>query len=81
MKMKTKYQIKRSTRNAGEYIGDQVATLGAAKAIIRADRPGRTLRWQQEGDDICAYASAEDMADEDKAIARLRPVTQEELSK
>ncbi len=72
--MKNKYQIKRSTSNAGEYVGGQIESLGKAKAIIRADRPGRRLRWRQEGDDICAYASVEDMADEDKAIARLRPV-------
>lgn len=68
----TKYRILRSTRNAGEYVGDQTASLSAAKAIIRADRPGRKLRWRSEGNDICAYANTEDMADDDKAVARLR---------
>ncbi len=72
--MKNKYRILRATRNTGQYIGDQIASLSKAKAIIRADRPGRKLRWQQEGDDICAYASVEDMTDEDKAVARLRPL-------
>jgi len=77
--MKTnEYRILRSTRNAGQYEGSQTASLAKAKAIISTARPGRKLRWRQEGDDICAYASAEDMTDEDKAIARLRLVTSNE---
>ncbi len=69
-----RYKILTSTRNAGQYTEIGIASMTAAKAIIRASRQGRKLRWQREGDDICAYASTEDMADEDKAIARLRPV-------
>lgn len=73
-KKNMKYRITKSTRNAGEYVGNQIASLSAAKAIIRAS--GGIVRWRHEGDDICAYASAQDMSDEDKAIARLRPVTE-----
>lgn len=70
-----KYRILNTTRNAGQYVGDQVASLSAAKAIVRASRPERgRIRWRQEGDDICAYAGVEDMENEDKAMARLRPV-------
>lgn len=73
--MKNKYRILRATRNAGEYVGDQTAALSEAKAIIRAERRNpATIVWRREGDDICAYAAKEDMHDEDKAVARLRPV-------
>ena len=42
--------------------------------MIRAEHPGRRIRWREEGSDVCAYLSAEDMEDADKAVARLRPV-------
>ena len=68
-------QILNSTKNAGQYVAGQIAaSVSAAKAIIRAERAGRKTYWQQEGDDVAAYASREDMSDEDKAVARVRPV-------
>ena len=73
--MKT-YRILCATRNSGMYAGDQVAPLEKSKRIVRGNKPGRRLRWREEGVDICAYASARDMDDEDKAVARLRPVTE-----
>lgn len=73
--MKTTYRILRSTKNSGQYAGDQTASLAKAKALVRAERGGETTYWQQEDGDVCAYASREDMSDEDKAIARLRPVS------
>ena len=70
-----KVQILNSTKNAGQYVAGQIAaSMSAAKAIIRAERAGRKTYWQQEGDDVAASASREDMGDEDKAIARVRPV-------
>jgi hypothetical protein len=70
-----KIQILNSTNNAGQYVaGQTAASLGAAKAIVRAERAGRKTYWQQEGDDVAAYADREDMSDEDKAVARLRPL-------
>ena len=70
-----KVQILKSTKDAGRYIaGQTAASLSAAKAIIRAERAGRKTYWQQEGGDVGAYAAREDMSDEDKAVARLRPV-------
>lgn len=68
------YRILKSTRNAGQYVGDRVASLSGAKTMIRAEHPGRRIRWREEGSDVCAYLSAEDMEDADKAVARLRPV-------
>ena len=68
-----KYQILRATRNSGVYEGGTVLPLRTAQNGIRADRPGRRLLWREEGGDICAYLCREDMDDEDKAIARLRP--------
>ena len=69
-----KYRILWSTRNSGMYVGDQIAPLETSKGIVRGKYPGRRLRWQQEGGDICSYLSAEDMSSEDKAVARLRPI-------
>lgn len=67
------YRILKSTRNAGQYVGDRVASLSAAKTMIRAEHPGRRIRWREEGSDVCAYLSLAAMADEDNAVARLRP--------
>lgn len=70
-----KIQILNSTKNAGQYVAGKIAaSVNAAKAIIRAERAGRKTYWQQEGDEVAAYASREDMSDEDKAVARLRRV-------
>lgn len=71
--MKTQVKILRSTRNAGQYVPGEIASVRSAKAIIRNERIGRKTIWKNEGDDIAAYASREDMSDEDKAVARLRP--------
>jgi hypothetical protein len=69
-----KFQILNSTKNSGQYVAGKIApSLSAAKAIIRAERAGRKTFWRQEGDDIAAYASPEDMSDEGKAVARVRP--------
>ena len=35
------YRILKSTRNAGQYVGDRVASLSGAKTMIRAEHPGR----------------------------------------
>ena len=69
-----KYRLKLSTRNAGEYIGDNIVSLSAAKRVIRANHPRYRIRWRDEGGSVCAYLSADDMTDEDKAVARIVPV-------
>ena len=75
MKENMKVQVLNSTKNAGQYVaGQTAASMSAAKSIVRAARAGRKTYWQQEGDDVAAYAAREDMSDEDKAVARLRPV-------
>lgn len=63
-----------STRNAGEFKAGQSGSLTACKRMVR-EAAGSRLRWRQEGDDLAAYKSAEDMADEDKAFARIRPIS------
>ena len=72
------FKILTSTGNSGQYDTQHVTSLSAAKGWVRSHRHsgGRTY-WRQEGDDICAYASRGDMDNEDKAIARLRPVANE----
>jgi hypothetical protein len=71
-----KVKILRATRNAGEYVGSHVTGLLTAQGMIMDERKGRRVVWRQEGDDICGYASNEDMSDEDKAIVRLRPASE-----
>ena len=55
---------------AGLDLNDFTASPGGE--YVRVRHPGR-LQWQSEGEDIGAYVSREDMHDEDKAVARLRP--------
>lgn len=74
-----KYQIQRATRNAGEYVAGESMALNGAKSTIRSEHPKYRMHWRQEGDEIAAYVSAEDMTDEDKAVARLRPAGEREL--
>jgi hypothetical protein len=69
-----KYQILTSTRNAGEYApGAIFSTLSAAQKAFRATRPG-SIHWRTEGKDCSGYASKNDMADDDKAIVRIRKI-------
>jgi hypothetical protein len=72
------YRILWETPQAGVYTGSgDSMSLRAAQDTVRQQHGGR-LRWRVEGRDVCAYASIEDMDDEDKAVARLRPI--EEVS-
>ena len=70
------YQILNTTRNSGQYVaGPTAASMDKAKAIVRAARAPRKTYWQVEGEDVAAYAAREDMIDEDRAVARIRPVS------
>ena len=61
-----------STSNSGQYREAGSGTLDACKRSVRA-AAGCRLRWRQEGEDLSAYKHAEDMGDDNKAYARIRP--------
>lgn len=67
------YAIFWATRNYGYYERGSEGTLDRCKRVIRREA-GCRLRWRQEGDEIAAYKCKEDMEDEDKAYARIRPL-------
>lgn len=69
-----------STRNAGQFYSGSIGSLTACKRWIRA-AAGCRLRWRVEGDDLAAYKSANDMADEDKAYARIRQIDGKAVAK
>ena len=74
-KRKMNVRIMRATRNAGLFTGESIDSLESAMEIIRAERRDpEAMVWVREGRDWAGYASAEDSTDEDKAVARLRPV-------
>lgn len=69
-----KWKIYWKTRGVGLYVaGSAGLSLRAAKAAVRRNHTVRRLRWREEGGDVCAYLSLAAMADEDNAVARLRP--------
>lgn len=72
--MSKTYKTLYATRNAGQFNSGSTGTLAACKRWVRA-ASGCRLRWREEGDDLVAYKSAEDMSDEDKAYARIRPIS------
>ncbi len=73
-----KYVTLYATRNSGQYKEAGTAgtggTLGACKRSVRA-AAGCRLRWQLEGEDLACYKHAEDMGDDNKAYARIRPMS------
>lgn len=61
------------TRNSGQYERGSYGSLTACRRWVRA-AAGCRLHWREEGGELAAYKSKADMADEDKAYARIRSV-------